>query len=386
MRGRGANLPTMTRRRTIFASIFTVAAVIVGAIVVPAAVSAIGGQTSANAGPSLTIRKDVKNLTPAEKRSFIKAIKKAKLTPDPDNPSMSRFDVFVNWHRDAFMCKNAWQQNGNAAGAAHNSPTFLPWHRQYLDEYEEMLREVSDDPNLALPYWNWTDPDSTAAVFAADFMGGNGDPVQDYAVTDGPFRKGAWEITIQDPMAALKGVQTPKNYLVRNFGAFLDQQIALPTKADVAQAVGVHRYDHKPFDANSPDAKSFRNTLEGWRDANPGECNEGWLRVNEQAGAPHVLHNAVHIYTGGIWKVGDEIARGTMVYNTSPNDPVFFIHHANIDRIWADWERAQREHYRPQKGAEKGWNGTDTMWPWKDRNINSWFGTARNGYIYETLR
>lgn len=361
-------------------------AVLIAAITVPAAVSALGGPSLTTAGFSLTVRKDVKDLTAAEKRAFINAILKAKRTPDPKHPGLSKYDVFVSWHRNAFLCKNSWQQDGNFAGAAHNSPTFLPWHRQYLHEYEQMLRDVSGDPLIALPYWDWTDPASTAAVFAPDFMGGNGASSQGYAVTDGPFRKGQWRITIQDPASMLVGVQTPKDHLVRNFGAFFDQGISLPTKAQVAEAIGVHRYDHEPFDANSPDARSFRNTLEGWRDAKPGECNKGWLDVSEQSGAPHVLHNAVHMYTGGIWKSGDDVVQGTMAYNTSPNDPVFFVHHANVDRIWAAWEQAQRQHYRPQAGAEQGWNGPDTMWPWRNRTINSWFGTVRNGYRYASLR
>lgn len=29
--------------------------------------------------------------------------------------------------------------------------------------------------------------------------------------------------------------------------------------------------------------------------------------------------------------------------NSSPNDPLFFLHHANIDRIWAQWQDADPE-------------------------------------------
>lgn len=40
---------------------------------------------------------------------------------------------------------------------------------------------------------------------------------------------------------------------------------------------------------------------------------------------------------------------------------------------------------RPQEVAEPGWHGTDAMWPWRDRTINSWFGTLRNGYRLAAL-
>jgi hypothetical protein len=39
-------------------------------------------------------------------------------------------------------------------------------------------------------------------------------------------------------------------------------------------------------------------------------------------------HVAVHIAIGG-----------TMNSASSPTDPIFFLHHANLDRIWADWQK-----------------------------------------------
>ena len=37
---------------------------------------------------------------------------------------------------------------------------------------------------------------------------------------------------------------------------------------------------------------------------------------------------------------------------TSPNDPIFFLHHANIDRIWAAWQSVRGyDVYQPSAGA-----------------------------------
>ena len=33
---------------------------------------------------------------------------------------------------------------------------------------------------------------------------------------------------------------------------------------------------------------------------------------------------------------------------TSPNDPVFFLHHCNIDRLWEKWQRLHGLEYEPQ--------------------------------------
>lgn len=332
----------------------------------------------------LHVRKDVKSLTAEEKSAFVNAVLKLKATPDPDYPAQSWYDSFVEWHRDAFQCDLSWNQGDNWAGAAHNSPTFLPWHREYLARFEQALRTVSGDDSMTLPYWDWTDPESTAAVVSSDFMGGNGDPDQGWAVVDGPFRKGNWTITVTDPAELYDPATTDlqPSYIRRNFGAALQGESSLPTAAGVQSSLQVEHYDHAPYDASAPLDESFRNYLEGWRDATPATCDGNWIDVSQQPDSPHELHNVVHLYVGGVWKVDGKVAQGTMTYNTSPNDPVFFLHHANIDRIFSEWENGSGRGYLPESGAQVGWNATDTMWPWYDRTINSWFGTERNGYTY----
>jgi len=42
-------------------------------------------------------------------------------------------------------------------------------------------------------------------------------------------------------------------------------------------------------------------------------------------------HNAVHRAVGG-----------NMAQANSPSDPIFFLHHANIDRIWSEWEKSDK--------------------------------------------
>ena len=52
---------------------------------------------------------------------------------------------------------------------------------------------------------------------------------------------------------------------------------------------------------------------------------------------------------------------GTMAnVSSSPNDPVFFLHHAMIDRIWAEWqERHGTDTYEPRAGVAH--NGNDQV-------------------------
>jgi tyrosinase-like protein len=42
-------------------------------------------------------------------------------------------------------------------------------------------------------------------------------------------------------------------------------------------------------------------------------------------------HNAVHRAVGG-----------NMAQTNSPSDPLFFLHHANVDRIWSQWQQSSR--------------------------------------------
>lgn len=52
-----------------------------------------------------------------------------------------------------------------------------------------------------------------------------------------------------------------------------------------------------------------------------------------------------------------------LALEASPNDPVFWLHHWNVDRIWAIWEQAHPDAYRPLSGATEGFNLNDRMYP-----------------------
>src|SRR5207244_3148352 len=64
------------------------------------------------------------------------------------------------------------------------------------------------------------------------------------------------------------------------------------------------------------------------------------------------LHNLVHRWVGG-----------NMLRMTSPNDPVFFMHHANIDRMWSIWQKkvAPGTSFYQQLSASPGHKLNDAM-------------------------
>lgn len=84
-------------------------------------------------------------------------------------------------------------RDSSPRNAAHMGSVFLPWHRDFLLRFESDLQKVS--PNIVLPYWDWAtdaalkDP-TKSPIWRSDFMGGNGNPDNDFIVESGTFAAG----------------------------------------------------------------------------------------------------------------------------------------------------------------------------------------------------
>jgi tyrosinase len=322
---------------------------------VPGALEALKNQTA----DGTRVRKNVKALSPKERKDFIKAVLKLKKVPSPFTAGLSYYDQFVVWHRSMYVCNPNMAMGGmgpmhseTGMGHGHGGPLFLPWHRLFLVLFEDALREVSGNKDITVPYWDWTDAQSTASVFQDDFMGGNGNPDEGFAVTSGPFRKGEWALTVQPQGIYEQPSAFP--HLVRNF-ASVPTAAVLPAPEEVEEALSKPMYDVAPYDTTSDQSLSFRNFFEGFRDG-PGQnsmvCAPDGYMVTLPLNPPK-LHNAVHAWVGGILGFSPQgfPVFGTMVTSTSPNDPVFFLHHSNIDRVWAQWQARHGIHtYQPVSG------------------------------------
>lgn len=79
---------------------------------------------------------------------------------------------------------------------------------------------------------------------------------------------------------------------------------------------------------------------------------------------------------------------GTMAANSSPNDPVFFLHHANMDRLWSAWIALHGPAYVPETGGPVGYNIDDSMWPYNRIGMEitprMTLDSRTLGYIYDT--
>ena len=172
----------------------------------------------------MSIRNCVTRLSAAQRNAYVRGVK-ALMTS-------GRYQWYVTTHSDA--------QSMNF----HETPWFLPWHRQFLRIYEADLRTALGDPSFALPYWDsvgdWANAMSTsftplsdaqasivanaASVWCDDLMGhSHGGPDGD-DVTSGPFANTA--------------TTTPAGLLRRGYGMPpTASSTALPTRAALGQVL-----------------------------------------------------------------------------------------------------------------------------------------------------
>ena len=171
------------------------------------------------------------------------------------------------------------------AGRIHQTASFLPWHRLFLRAYEYELQQI--DPSVTVPYWDWTRDSqrlANAPFWSSDLFGGNGRGAAGI-VRDGAFAD--W-VPFRGPFA---GAGRRTIGLTRTWGndSGLETAAAAPAIARVLRRA-------KTYDA---------------------------LRQGLEIGG----HGDVHIAVGG-----------DMADFFSPNDPVFWLHHAFIDKLWMDWQ------------------------------------------------
>jgi tyrosinase len=262
-------------------------------------------------------RKNVRNLTSTEKQNFINAIKAVKAD--------GIYNVYVNWHTAALSYPTPSNVSPSFRNAAHRGSAFLPWHRYYLHRFELQLQ--ARVPGVTIPYWDWTQDTASPAnspIWTADFLGGNGDPNDSNQVKTGPFAVGQWTVVDENGSNRTRG-------LARRFG---QQASTVPNQTQVNTALSETPYDHTNWNTSSN--PSHRNRL------------EGFLSGGGQ------LHNQVHRWVGG-----------DMLTAPSPNDPVFWLHHSNVDRIWAIWQvNNPSQGYLPTSEGPTGHNLNDLMYPW----------------------
>jgi tyrosinase len=197
-----------------------------------------------------------------------------------------------------------------ATAEEHGNVGFLPWHRAYILDLERELQMI--DPSVTLPYWRFDRP--APNLFTREFMG-----VPDTA--------GRVQFTAGHPLNSWRtdgalGIARTPSFAPTSAPAGL-----LTEAQTIALGGPLGTASYANFDV-----------MEG----NP----HGWAHTSFSSGFIRRIQ-------------------------TAARDPLFFLLHANVDRLWAKW---QWVHKRTSPGEARafapaipdriGHRLADTMWPW----------------------
>jgi tyrosinase len=202
----------------------------------------------------------------------------------------------------------------------HGTWFFLPWHRMYLHHFESILRQdivaAGGPADWALPYWNYSRTDNP-----------------NEARTVPPAFRNRFQADGTTPNALFVAA--------RREGANLGQLIADELDVGTADALKESLFSDGP--ANG----AF------------GGPETGFMHGGDVAGQLEVApHGSMHVAIGGSSPAG-WMSR----FYTAALDPLFWLHHANIDRLWQVWLKIGQGRRNPNSDL---WR--ETQFPFRDAN------------------
>lgn len=260
------------------------------------------------------VRRNIAHVSDAERQKYINAVVQAD----------QRFwsgGVVSYWD---------FQDLSHQTTHVHRGPKFLLWHRELCNRYEALLQQI--DPDVALHYWDWTtDPRSspngsggTTDLSVNTFMGTMAGNV---AGVLAPLHNGGVLAGSRDQTGL---PQDPPRTLLRSMAP--GPGTTTPDSSILSSSDGL------------PQAQqwlSFRQSIEG-------------------------VHGGVHVHFGP-GNIGDPSGHQAF------EDPMVFLLHANVDRLYAMWQCQPGQEWRLDvtqvygvEAATTGIDGlsTNTLAPW----------------------
>ena len=356
------------------------------------------------------VRQAFHTLTDDERDAFVQATMTLKsemgywsaITAEPVNytsgtvtlQNISTYNFFVLVHnygaRDG-SCRST--NDGNIIDFSHSGPAFPVWHRRYLMIVEKEFQRVMNDASFGFPYWQWEENDRTP--FNENYFGGP--PSASGAKEDvmGTYINPQDWNTICDLAYYNSDASCSESWTPCNPETDLGEQKPLqrggspefsyiPNDVEIKMSLAAPSYDAANADGTflreSP-RTSFRSRMEGWNIICSAELCTGPLDGSQQH-----MHNGVHVWVGGHMDVAA----------SAVNDPVFNLHHCNIDRILESWMRRFATEssnpdiipaYAPVKGGHPGHNRDDYIVPiFPLIKVGRQYTVAEEwGYTYDSL-
>ncbi|KAK7246542.1 hypothetical protein RIF29_41411 [Crotalaria pallida] len=206
-----------------------------------------------------------------------------------------------NFHQQADIhcayCMGAYDQvlpvgSPNRDLQIHNCWLFFPWHRWYLYFYERILASLIDDPTFGLPFWNYDAP------------GGMQIP-SIYADPKSP---------LYDPLRT--AIHKPPTLIDLDYNLAEDPNASVPSNIAIM---------YRQVVANAKTPKLFFGSA--YRAGDKPDPGPGSVE--------NVPHGSVHLWTGDIKQHNIENMGN---FYSAARDPIFYSHHANVDRLWSIWK------------------------------------------------
>ncbi|MCB0713948.1 MAG: tyrosinase family protein [Ignavibacteriae bacterium] len=189
-------------------------------------------------------------MTQSEKDELVAAFDELRDGPDLIND-------LASYHNNNFQAIHFNNTGYPRSWSNPNNDVFFAWHRRQIFELEQAMQDIN--PNLSIPFWDWTVDNSTSsALWDNDFLG--------------QFNS-AWSL-----------------------GRSLGSTGSLPSSTNVATVQSITNW------------QSYVASVENG-----------------------IVHSGGHIWVNGIMAAGN-----------SPLDPVFYLHHGMLDKLWQDWEEANQ--------------------------------------------
>jgi tyrosinase len=201
-------------------------------------------------------------------------------------------------------------------GLPQDERMFLPWHRMYVYFFERVIRKILADDTFTLPYWDYTTQGKRAIP-------------EQFRLPADPIYKVLYRADRNDGTNGTAKV---------NAGEPIDRN--RPSSPLNLQVLSVRHYDPQGV------AMGFNDSL----DLSP--------------------HGDVHVL------VGNRVNMGAVPW--AARDPIFWLHHCNIDRLWASWNKGGR--------VNPGGNWLTQSFVFADENGNRIDATVRDFVETEAIK
>ena len=260
------------------------------------------------------VRRNVAHLSDADRTKYINAVAQAD----------QRFwsgGVVSYWD---------FQNLSHQTTHVHGGPKFLLWHRELCNRYEALLQQI--DPEVALHYWDWTtDPRSSP--------NGSG---------------GTSDLSLNTFMGTMNGNVAGVLAPLHNGGVLAGSRDQTGLPQDPPQTL---------LRSMGPGPGTTTTDATILASSNGAMQPQQWRQFRQQV---EVVHGGVHVNFGP-GNIGDPSGHQAF------EDPMVFLLHANVDRLYAMWQCQPGEEWRLDvtqvygvEAATTGLDGlsTNTLAPW----------------------